>query len=387
MRTGELSGCGRARARRLAMRAAIVVVFPFTTGSATRATAQAPGTFQAKLEAILARTDYRRSEFGIALYDLDSSRMVFEHNAGKFFTPGSTTKLLTVGTALAYLGSDFRFHTSIYRTGPVKDGRLTGDLVLVASGDPNLSGRIQPSDSLAFTNEDHSYGGGSPFTKAVTGDPLLVIRKLASQVAAAGIRRIDGRVLVDATLFSGAGPEVDAPLAASPIVVNDNVIDVTVGPGASQGTKATVTLSPDIGYVRVVNEVTTGAPDARPSMTRLTDVTNGDGTHTVRLAGTAPVGGEAILYAYSVPDPRRFAEMALAMALREKGVTISSESAKAPAPDFRKLSTSYSDATRVAEHVSPTFAEEAKVTLKVSQNLHAGMMPYIVGALIGKKTG
>src|SRR5690349_23228568 len=83
--------------------------------AASASSAQRPETFQSKLAEILARPDYRRSEFGIALYDLDSSRMVYAHNAGKFFTPGSTTKLLSVGTALAYLGADFRFHTPVYR--------------------------------------------------------------------------------------------------------------------------------------------------------------------------------------------------------------------------------------------------------------------------------
>jgi len=35
----------------------------------------------------------------------------------------------------------------------------------------------------------------------------------------------------------------------------------------------------------------------------------------------------------------------------------------------------------VAEHVSPPLAEEVKITLKVSQNLHAGMGPYYLGLL------
>ena len=44
----------------------------------------------------------------------------------------------------------------------------------------------------------------------------------------------------------------------------------------------------------------------------------------------------------------------------------------------------YTRGNQVAEHVSPPFTEEAKVTLKVSQNLHASMTPYILGAVLGK---
>ena len=51
--------------------------------------------------------------------------------------------------------------------------------MLVASGDPNLSGRIQPGDTLGFANEDHAYDA-DPSTRAVPGDPLMVIRALAA---------------------------------------------------------------------------------------------------------------------------------------------------------------------------------------------------------------
>ena len=53
-------------------------------------------------------------------------------------------------------------------------------------------------------------------------------------------------------------------------------------------------------------------------------------------------------------------------------------------PDFGALSASYRDENAVAEHVSPPLIEEAKVTLKVSQNLHASMKPYLLGALRGE---
>src|ERR1700735_491958 len=46
----------------------------------------------------------------------------------------------------------------------------------------------------------------------------------------------------------------------------------------------------------------------------------------------------------------------------------------------------YQPRYRVAEHVSAPLAEEAKVTLKVSQNLHASMTPFILGAVVGKAT-
>src|SRR5205085_9999245 len=146
----------------------------------------------------------------------------------KLFVPASTTKTLTEGTILAKLGADYRFHTRVYRTGSIdKHGALKGDLILVASGDPNLSNRIQPDGTLAFVDEDHSYNG-----PALPGDPLMVIKQLAKDVAAKGVRRIDGRVLVDASLVPDGAREGGTNVVMSSIMVNDNVIDVTITPGA-----------------------------------------------------------------------------------------------------------------------------------------------------------
>src|SRR6266566_6066661 len=149
-----------------------------------------PATLAERVQQVISRPEYRRSSFGVAFYDLDSHTALFTLNADKLFVPGSTTKLVTEGTGLELLGPDYRFHTRLYRTGPINaDGTLDGDLVLVASGDPNLSGRINPDSTLAFENEDHSYDG-DVHTRAVPGDPLLVIRRLAQAVRDRGVRRI-----------------------------------------------------------------------------------------------------------------------------------------------------------------------------------------------------
>ncbi|MBV9333853.1 MAG: D-alanyl-D-alanine carboxypeptidase, partial [Candidatus Eremiobacteraeota bacterium] len=193
------------------------------------------------------------------VYDLDSHRVLYARNSNVLMVPASTTKLLTEGTSLALLGPGFRWTTPVYRTGPIDaQGTLHGDLVLVASGDPNLSQRTQPDGTLAFENEDHAYDG-SPDTKAVPGDPLAVLRELAAQVAKAGIKRIDGSVLVDASLFPDQGTESGTGVVVSPIVVNDNVVDITITPGSRPGDAASISVSPQTPYVSFVNRATTGA--------------------------------------------------------------------------------------------------------------------------------
>ncbi len=53
--------------------------------------------------------------------------------------------------------------------------------------------------------------------------------------------------------------------------------------------------------------------------------------------------------------------------------------------DLTKPAASYVPDQLVAEHVSPPLKEEIKVTLKVSQNLHASMTPLILAATLAPK--
>ncbi len=349
------------------------------------ALAQNQTTLAAKIDQIASRPEYKHATFGAEVYSLDENKVLFALRANELFTPASTTKLLTEGTALELLGADYHFHTRIYRTGPIgPDGTLNGDLILVASGDPNLSGRIQPDGTLAFENQDHAYDG-SPDTRAVAGDPLLVIREFAAQIASHGIRKIQGNVLVDASLFLEGERDAGTDVVISPICVNDNLIDVTVSPGDKAGAPTTVNVSPEVPYARFINQVTTGGSNSRPNVQMSPDTTNPDGSHTVTLAGSLPAQHPSMLYAYRVPEPTRFGEVALWAALSEKGIGANLPPATLK-PDFKAASHSYTPENVIAEHVSPPLSEELKVTLKVSQNLHASTTPFILGAILGHKT-
>src|SRR5580658_9114030 len=158
--------------------------------------AQAPASLEQRVAAIMRRPEYAHARFGMEFWSLDDNKSVFRINEQQLFTPGSTTKLLTMGTALSLLGPEYRFHTRVYRNGTVDaNGVLQGDLVLVASGDPNLSNRIRLDGTLAFENVDHSYDS-IPGSRTVAGDPLMALRGLADQIAAAGVKRVAGRVIV-----------------------------------------------------------------------------------------------------------------------------------------------------------------------------------------------
>ena len=365
---------------RLLLASLFAVVFIFCGGGAL---AQSNTTLEQRIRKITERPEFAHSRFGIKFIAADSGNVVYELNATQLFVPGSTTKLLTEGTALELLGGDYRFHTRIYRTGPIqKDGTLQGDLVLVASGDLNLSNRVQADGSLAFEDHDHAYGG--PDSVGLPGDPLVVIREFARQVAAKGIKRVKGRVLVDATLFPEDERELGTGAVISPIVVNDNVLDVVVSPGAEEKSPVQLKIAPQTAYVTIVNQATTGKADSKTSLRYENEKLNPDGTRSVTLSGSMALGAKPAMTAYSVPEPSRFAATVLTEALKAEGVT-SSLAAPTEQIDFKVLATSYTPENVVAEHVSPPLKEEVKVTLKVSQNLHASSTPFLLGALLAHR--
>jgi len=216
------------------------------------------------------------------------------------------------------------------------------------------------------------------------GDPLMVMREFARQVAAKGIKRVKGRVLVDATLFPEGERELGTGIVISPIVVNDNVVDVIVSAGAEEKSAVQLKIAPQTAYVTIINQATTGKAGSRTSLRYENEKLNPDGTRTVTLTGSMAVDAKPAMEAYAVPEPSRFAATVLVEALKAEGV-MSSLAPSAEANYFKALSASYTPEDVVAEHVSPPLKEDVKITLKVSHNLHASSTPFLLGALLAHK--
>jgi D-alanyl-D-alanine carboxypeptidase/D-alanyl-D-alanine-endopeptidase (penicillin-binding protein 4) len=77
----------------------------------------------------------------------------------------------------------------------------------------------------------------------------------------------------------------------------------------------------------------------------------------------------------TVPEPSAYAATVLKEALQRLGIHVEGKT---------ESSEPYSPDALLADHISAPLIEEARVTLKVSQNLHASMMPFVVGALGGQ---
>src|SRR5216684_6407250 len=191
---------------------------------ATQLLAASHKTLATHINAILSEPDLARGFWGVEVVSVSHGKVLYAQNANKLFTPASNTKLFTTAAALALVGPDYKFHTTVETAGTLdKYGRLSGDLVLMGRGDPNLSGRALPYD-LRTERNDH---------------PIQVLENLADALVQKGVKYVDGDIVADDSYFAferyGEGWSQDdlvwgdgAPVSA--LTINDNVVFVNILP-------------------------------------------------------------------------------------------------------------------------------------------------------------
>jgi serine-type D-Ala-D-Ala carboxypeptidase/endopeptidase (penicillin-binding protein 4) len=319
---------------------------------------------------------YAFSRWYVHVSDRATGAPLQELNADQLVLPASTTKLWSTAAALDTFGPDFRFETPVYRRGSVEGDELRGDLVLVARGDLTMGGRDTPQGTIAFTPLDHAESNALPGATLTPQDPLAGLDDLARQVAAAGIRRVTGTVVVDARMFDQT-PKDDYIL--SPIMVNDNLVDLTITPGPPGG-PATVVSRPVTAAYQVRTAVRTVAAD-QPATVSVTTPEPG----VIAVGGDIPVAGP-LLRTYQVADPPAFARTLFVEALGRAGVTVAAPAAGPNPTDTLPPVGSYADGDRVALHRSLPFAENIKLINKVSMNLQADTLVMLIAAKNGRRT-
>src|SRR5262249_40992397 len=123
--------------------------------------ARADEGLAARIEKVIHEPKYREAHWGILAVYSATGEPVYALNADQMFRPASTTRLFTCAAALAALGPDYRFETPVYQRGTLADGKLQGDLILVAKGDLTMGGRTRPDGTMAFRDHDHTYANGN----------------------------------------------------------------------------------------------------------------------------------------------------------------------------------------------------------------------------------
>ena len=336
------------------------------------------GELQNRIASILRKDDLAPAMVAIKVVSLDTGRVLFEENSEKLLRPASNMKLYTVATALDRLSPDYRFVTSAYaRARPGADGTLRGDLIIFGRGDPSLAARFN------------------------SGDYFKAINDLASRIAAAGVKRVEGDIVGDESYFSGPqygsgwewedltwyyGAEISA------LTVNDNALDLFVKPGIRVGSPANITTGPPDPLLTISNQVITSAKGSR----REISIFRGLGENRITISGSIPMDDRGFTSGIGISHPALLFVYLLRSALLQKGVSITGRSRTTggeertlltagtsitSGPNGSSTSLGASSQSEIANLQSPPFSLIAAQTLKPSQNLYTELILRTLGKL------
>ena len=267
--------------------------------------------------------------------------------------PASTIKVVTTLAALEELGPDYEWETRAYVTGPVREGRLDGDLVLVGSG-----------------------------------DPLLVVEqlwRLLAAVRARGLETVAGRLVIDNTRFSVAGEPAPGEFDGKPyraynappdaFLVNFNALDVVVETG--RGGVRAWTEPPVAGLrLRVRAEFRSGRCRGPAFRLQVSDPLAARSPPDAPLpgltvAGRFPRGCPPVAFKRVVLPPPRFADGVVRALWAQMGGRIEGGLAVAPVPKGAAL---------WRRHRSPPLALAVRGVNKFSNNVMSRNLLLTLGA-------
>ncbi|MDB4878003.1 MAG: D-alanyl-D-alanine carboxypeptidase/D-alanyl-D-alanine-endopeptidase [Gemmatimonadetes bacterium] len=251
---------------------------------------------------------FSNAHLGILIVDPVTGDTLYSRNAGKLFMPASNMKILTSATALAQLGPDYRYRTTFAARGPVTDGTLQGDLLVVGRGDPSVS--------------DH-----------MLHDAMGPLRLIADSLAARGITRIAGRVVASGNAFPGSvlgyGWSYDdfedsysAPI--DELLFNEGFSELHVRGGDRPGDPVKVEVRPARSYPIVHLNAVTGpaaAPDSARRRANTLAARKDSVTWEVTLSGQISPGDTATIeVTHHDPDVAYIA--AVREALHDRGIAV-----------------------------------------------------------------
>ena len=323
------------------------------------------------VESILPRDRWPTARWSLLAVSLERGDTLVSADPDALLAPASNVKLLTSAAAMDALDPDFHYTTYLLADGEVAEGVLHGDLVLYGTGDPTLSeaeGGIRPA----------------PF------------QQMARTLKGRGIRRVNGDLVADASLFKGPSrapgwnpndfnDSFAAPAAA--LAFTENLFVVEVSPGRSPGDRPRVRLLPEGATAELVNEVRTvsGAPRRRIQLLRANP---GD---PIRVVGEIRTGSTEVRRSITVEDPVLHAASGLRAALEREGIAVVGHTRVVLDPQASVLTGRRTWAPafgRPAPQVlaawrSPPLREILTVVNQQSHNLYADMVSFTLGHILG----
>ncbi|MEX2182408.1 MAG: D-alanyl-D-alanine carboxypeptidase/D-alanyl-D-alanine-endopeptidase [Gemmatimonadaceae bacterium] len=253
------------------------------------------------LETLLGRST-RSGRWGVMVLSLARGDTLFSRDADAQLLPASTMKLYTAAIAFERFGPAHQFRTEVLRNGELLgDGTVDGDLILRGAGDPSLAPKY-----------------------AIWNDGLRPMDAIADLVVAAGVRRVRGDIVGDASAFDDRRvPDgwrrryLQAGYAArvSALSVNENIAHVSVR-ATPRG--AAVQFSEPLMGMPISSTVTVRQGSRSAFIRVWQDTTRG----YFRVHGWIGALSPTRTYQVVVEQPEHFAAAAFRGALERRGIVV-----------------------------------------------------------------
>jgi len=286
-----------------------------------------------QLDELFGSPSLGHAKVAVMVAEADSGKPVYARAEKTLLNAASNVKLVTSAAALAMLGPEYRWKTTLSVVAPatgaalVAGGELAGDLFLRGYGDPTLS------------TQD---------LNAMIGDLISL-----------GLRKVHGGIVVDESFFdrTHVGPAYDqknesyasrAPSSAASL--NGNTVAVTVIPAVTAGAPARIVLEPASSYFLVSGRIITAGDG--PAAHTVDTQDDGHGHTVIMVSGRVRVGTEPHTIYRRVIDPPVYLGQTLRQLLERRGIFTAKpvRVAAAPAQGLRVLSAHESAPLGVAAH-------------------------------------
>ncbi len=315
------------------------------------------------IDQLIDKSDAAKARWGVFVMSLKDGRVLYSHDGDKLFTPASNMKIYTTAVALDLLGIDYRWRTSVYAAmQPSANGVVDGDLILFGRGAPDLDSKKAES-----------------------------LPALADQLQRRGIRRVRGKIIGDESYFRGEEygigwqwNDLQWYYGAQPsaLSVDENAVEVTLGPGNKSAGPASVVITPNDSRLEVTNNATTGERETATTI----GIKRGLSNNAVVVWGEFPIGGHAYSAFLSIHDPARRAATIFKQLLNARGIQVDGD---VETRDFRASESNRFDPQKAIELgyiESAPLANIVRTTNKESNNLFAELILRAIGREKGATT-
>lgn len=304
------------------------------------------------LKAWQADVDLRYAGFAYSIRNVADGAIVTEFQSNELFIPASTQKIFCTAAVLAKFGADYRYATQLGYSGVIDaQGTLTGDVIIVGSGDPSLQ-------SVAFYKEE-------------------LADKWAQELQKKGVKKIMGRVIGDASAFAPHVPsgwlyeDVGNYYGAPTTALNfaDNKFSIYLNSGAENAAVTIGKTAPNFLHQKYQLRAKVVASGKRDEAYVYGD----PGSFQRTIIGSIPAKRNNYEIEASLPDPALLCAEQLQRALKKLSINCSQQAiSRYDKPQAEKLQVFYT-------HYSPPLAQLVAHANQNSNNLYTEAFRFLLG--------